>query len=61
MGLKLTIDEAEELMESAGYLFSRSIMTDVVVKSFLLHQCYDTFAIDDELCENNTPVLFAAS
>ena len=61
VGLKLTIDEAEELMESAGYLFSRSIMTDVVVKSFLLHQCYDTFAIDDELCENNTPVLFAAS
>ena len=61
VGLKLTIDEAEELMESAGYLFSRSIMTDVVVKGFLLHQCYDTFAIDDELCENNAPVLFAAA
>lgn len=61
VGLKLTIDEAEELMESAGYLFSRSIMTDVVVKGFLLHQCYDTFAIDDELCENNAPVLFAVA
>jgi hypothetical protein len=36
-------------------------MTDVVVKGFLLHQCYDTFAIDEELCENNAPVLFAAA
>lgn len=60
VGLKLSVDEAEELMESAGYLFSKSIMTDVVVKAFLVHQCYDTFAIDDELCENNVPVLFAA-
>ena len=61
VGLNLSVDEAEELMESAGYLFSKSIMTDVVVKAFLLPQCYDTFAIDDELCENNVPVLFAAA
>ena len=61
VGLKLSVDEAEELMESAGYLFSKSIMTDVVVKAFLLHECYDTFAIDNELDENNVSVLFAAS
>jgi hypothetical protein len=36
-------------------------MTDVVVKAFLLHQCYDTFAIDDELCENNVPAIFGAA
>ena len=59
VGLNLSVDEAEELMESAGYLFSRGIMTDVVVKAYLKHQCYDTFAIDNELCENNAPVLFA--
>ena len=61
VGLNLSVDEAEELMESAGYLFSKSIMTDVVVKAFLLHQCYDTFAIDDELCENNVPAIFGAA
>lgn len=58
VGLHLTIDEAEEFMESAGYLFSKAIMTDVVVKAFLVHECYDTEAIDDELCENNVPALF---
>lgn len=61
VGLHLSVDEAEELMESAGYLFSKSIMTDVVIKAFLLHHCYDTFAIDDELCENEAPALFGAA
>jgi hypothetical protein len=61
VGLTLSVDEAEELMESAGYLFSRGIMMDVVVKAFLMHQCYDTFAIDSELCENNVPALFGVA
>ena len=61
IGLNLSVDEAEELMESAGYLFSRGIMTDVVVKAYLTHQCYDPFAIDSELCENNVPALFAVA
>jgi hypothetical protein len=61
VGLNLSVDEAEELVESAGYLFSRGIMTDVVVKAYLVHRCYDTFAIDSELCENNVPALFAAA
>ena len=61
VGLTLSVDEAEELMESAGYLFSRAIMTDVVVKAFLMHQCYDPFAIDSELYENNVPALFGVA
>ena len=58
VGLRLSVDEAEEFMESAGYLFSRGIMTDVVVKTCLAHQCYNTFMIDEELYEHNAPALF---
>ena len=58
IGLNLTLDEAEEFMESAGYLFSRAIITDVVIKAFLSNRCYDTFAIDNELYENKAPSLF---
>ena len=59
IGLKLSIEEAEELMESAGYLFSRGIMTDVVVKAHIIHQCYDPETIDNELDENHVATLFS--
>ena len=59
IGLRLSIEEAEELMESAGYLFSRGIMTDVVVKAHIIHQCYNPGEIDDELYENKVAALFS--
>ena len=59
VGLQLTVEEAEEFMASAGYLFSEAIMTDVVIKSNLKYRCYNTFAIDEELVENDADVLFA--
>ena len=59
IGLKLSIEEAEELMESAGYLFSRGIMTDVVVKAHIIHRCYEPEIIDNELDENNVATLFS--
>ena len=58
VGLQLSVNEAEEFMESAGYLFSRGIMTDVVVKTCLANQCYNPLVIDEELCEHNAPALF---
>jgi len=59
VGLKLTLDEAEEFMASAGYLFSNGIKKDVVVKACLKEKVYDPFVIDDELMENNAPTLFS--
>ena len=61
VGLKLSIDEAEELMRSAGFYFSEGDILDVVIKANIVNQCYDTFYIDSELCENNAPTLFALS
>ena len=58
VGLELHVYEAEELLESAGYMFSNSIMTDVVVKAFLWDRIYSVVAINAELHENNVAMLF---
>lgn len=58
VGLELHVNEAEELLESAGYMFSNSIMTDVVVKAFLWDRIYSVVAINAELYENNEKMLF---
>ena len=58
VGLGLHVYEAEELLESAGYMFSNSIMTDVVVKAFLWERIYSVVAINAELAENNEAMLF---
>lgn len=58
VGLRLHAHEAEELLESAGYMFSNSIMTDVVVKAFIWDGIYSVVAINAELDENNEAMLF---
>lgn len=58
VGLELRLNEAEELLNSAGYLLSNAIMTDVVVKAFLWNRIYSVVAINAELYENNAPMLF---
>ena len=58
VGLELHVDEAEELMAAAGFTFSRGLMKDVVVKSFLWERIYSVVAINAELVENKEPILF---
>ena len=58
VGLELHVYEAEELLESAGYMFSNSIMKDVVVKAFLWDRIYSVVAINNELDENHEAMLF---
>ena len=45
-------------MDAAGFTFSRGLMKDVVVKSFLWERIYSVVAINNELIENQEPVLF---
>ena len=52
VGLRLTVAEAEELMASAGYLFSNAIMIDVVIKACLSCRIYNPILINIELYEN---------
>ena len=58
VGLELKVEEAEELLNSAGYMLSDAIMTDVVVKAFLWNRVYSAVAINLELYENNAQMLF---
>ena len=58
VGLELHVYEAEELLASAGYMFSNSIMKDVIVKAFLWDRIYSVVAINAELYENNEAMLF---
>ena len=58
IGLKLHLDEAEELLKSARLGFSDGDMTDIVIKSFLWNRCYNVIAINAELVENGEPILF---
>jgi hypothetical protein len=52
------VNEAEELLKSAGLAFSDGDMTDVVVKAFLLDGIYSVVAINAELYENDEDMLF---
>jgi DNA-binding Xre family transcriptional regulator len=58
VGLHLSVSEAEELLNSAGFMLSNAIMTDVVIKAFLWNRIYGVVAINMELEENNAPKLF---
>lgn len=58
VGLHLSVSEAEELLNSAGFMLSNAIMTDVVIKAFLWNRIYGVVAINMELEENNAPMLF---
>ena len=58
VGLELSLNEAEELLLSAGFAFSNSIMMDLVIKSFLWDRCYNVVAINAELYENKERMLF---
>ena len=58
VGLGLSVTEAEELLNSAGFMLSNAIMTDVVIKAFLWNRNYNAVVINAELYENHAPMLF---
>lgn len=59
-GLKLTYDEAVVLMASAGYAFSSSNLSDVIVAYYLKNSMYDIDDANITLYENQAELLFTA-
>jgi len=43
------LDEAKDLLRSAGFALSRSSKTDIIVAYFLQNKIYDMFEINDVL------------
>ena len=57
IGMELDIDDAEDLLASAGYLLSDSILFDFIIKNFIEDENYDSFEINDVLYKNNQPLI----
>ena len=56
IALELSLDEAKDLLASAGFALSRSSKTDIIVAYFLQHKIYDMFEINDVLDAYGQPV-----
>ena len=57
IGMELDIDEAEDLLDSAGFSFSKSIMFDSLIKEFIEDENYDVEEINNVLYEYNQPLI----
>ena len=56
IALELSLDEAKDLLSSAGFALSRSSKTDIIVAYFLQNKIYDMFEINDVLYAYGPPV-----
>lgn len=57
IALELSLDEARDLMNKAGYSISRSSKFDVIISYFLENGIYDIFEINEILFMYEQPVL----
>lgn len=60
IGLELSVEETENLLEHAGFALSQSILSDVIVKYFISHKKYDIYEINDALFQYGQPLLGSA-
>lgn len=56
IALELSLDEAKDLLASAGFALSRSSKTDIIVAYFLQNKIYDMFEINNVLDAYGQPV-----
>ena len=57
IALELTLQETRDLMETAGFALSKSIMFDVIVSCFIENNHYNVFELNDVLFEYDQPLL----
>ncbi|MGN0326442.1 MAG: helix-turn-helix domain-containing protein [Lachnospiraceae bacterium] len=56
IALELSLDEAKDLLECAGFALSRSSKMDIIVMYFLQNKIYDMFEINDVLNAYDQPI-----
>lgn len=57
VALKLSLDETDDLLRRAGFALSRSLLFDVIIKSFISQGNYDIHEINDVLFSYGQPTL----
>lgn len=57
IGLELSLEQTKELLMSAGYAFSHSLRTDIVVEYYIRNSIYDIARINDALFHYDLQVL----
>lgn len=57
IALELPLEEAEPLLESAGYSLSPSYLFDVIVEFFIRERIYDVIIINESLLEHDQPLI----
>ena len=56
IALELSLDEAKDLLRSAGFALSRSSKMDIIIAYFLQNKIYDMFEINDVLYAYGQPI-----
>ena len=57
IGLKLNLDEAEELLDKAGYSISHSIKFDTIMEYLIKKEIYDIIVVNEILFSFGCPTL----
>ena len=57
IALELTLEQAEDLLERAGFALSHSRKFDVIVEYFIINRRFDTFEINEVLFSYDQPLL----
>ncbi len=57
VALELNLDEAEELLQKAGFAISHSSKGDIIVEYFLANHLYDIFELNEVLFKFGEPLL----
>lgn len=57
IGLKLSLQETQTLLERAGYAFSHALKFDIIVEYFIAKKIYDIYKINEVLLDYNQPLL----
>ncbi|MCR5621461.1 MAG: ankyrin repeat domain-containing protein [Treponema sp.] len=60
VGLKLTLNESEDLLRSSGFSFSSTDKTDLLAKQLLAEENYDIFDWNEKIYEKTGKVFFKA-
>ena len=59
IALRLTFDEASALLRTAGYAFTRSSKSDVIIEFYIRNRIYDIDVINEALFDNDQMLLGA--